>query len=67
MAKMVKHSPRTKSLIDEAGDMVTSKGSDRLMFPANSKVADKAPNEKSDAKKEPEERKSENKKPEEKE
>lgn len=34
MAKMVKHSPRTKSLIDEAGDMVSSTRSDRFSFPA---------------------------------
>lgn len=61
MAKMVKHSPRTKSLIDEAGDMVTSQGSDRLMFPANNKVADKASNKKAGAEKE--QQKSEDKKP----
>lgn len=33
MAKMVKNSPREKSLIDEAGDMMSSTGSDRLALP----------------------------------
>lgn len=30
MAKLVKHSPRTRSLIDEAGDIASSTGSDRF-------------------------------------